>query len=78
MDQDKALKALSPTRVWISVLIGLSLVVLVAARDKNLTQESFWLMAEISVPAILLALVVLFVKDGLNTARIRVLSESSF
>ena len=78
MDQDKALKALSPTRVWISVLIGLGLVVIVGAHDKNLTQESFWLMAEISFTAILLALAVLFIKDGLNTARIRVLSKGSF
>lgn len=78
MDQDKALKALSPTRVWISVLIGLSLVVLVAARDENLTKESFWLMAEISIAALLFTVLVLFLKDGLNTARIKVLGQGAF
>lgn len=78
MDEEKALKALSPKRVWLSVAIGLAVVVFVAARDKNLTKESFFLMAEVSVSAIIIALLVLAVKDGLNTIRIKVLGEGAF
>ncbi len=78
MDEEKALKALSPKRVWISVAIGLALVVFVAARDENLTKASFLMMAEVSIAAILIALLVLAVKDGLNTTRIKVLGEGAF
>lgn len=78
LDQKKALKALSPRSVWFTVLIGLTLVALVAIQDEGITEESFWLVAKISPLAILFALLMLALKDGLNTARVKHIGSKSF
>lgn len=76
MEQEKALKVLNPKSIWLPVGLGLALVAFMAYRDDQFTPETFKLFSDFRLPFILLALVVIVIKDSLNALRVRMISHA--
>jgi len=77
MEEQKALKVLNPRSVWLPVIIGLLVVAYLAYQDEQFTQDNFSRFNDFKFPFVLLILLIIAVKDGLNALRIRFLSHQT-
>lgn len=75
MEDQKALKTLNPKSVLLPIVIAAALVAFMVWRDDQLTAESFKSILEISIFALLMALLVMGVKDFFNMRRFQLMSH---
>jgi hypothetical protein len=75
---EKAARTLNPKSVWLPVIIGFSVIAVSLANDENFTWESFSAITKIAPGALLVTLLLLFLKDFFNMLRVRHLSGGEF
>ncbi len=75
MENQKALKTLNPKSVFLPILIAAALISILVWRDDQINAESFQAILEISFAALLLAFLVLAIKDFLNMQRFQLMSH---
>lgn len=76
MDNGKAQKVLNPKSVWLPVLLGFVIIAFLAYRDDQFSKESLLLFSDFRLVNILIVLLFIVFKDGLNALRVRLLSHS--
>jgi len=75
MDDQKALKTLNSKSAILPILLSIAILGFMFWRDDQLNQESLSAITAISLGSLVIAIITLFTKDGLNMLRFRVMSE---
>lgn len=75
LDNKEIFKTLNPNKVWIPVLIGVGIVFWMFYSDPSITRENFSIIFDASIGSILLALVVIFLRDAGYVFRIREITD---
>lgn len=75
MDDSKALKVLNPKSVWLPILLGLCIVAYLAYQDDQFSAENLRKFQDFSLTYLLLLLLVILFKDGLNSFRVSLISH---
>lgn len=74
IDKEKIFKTLNPNKVWIPILLGLSIVGFLFYQDDSVTVENLSLIFQASVLPVVLAFLVLFIRDFGYVYRIRMIT----
>ena len=75
LDSKKVLKTLNPNKIWIPVIIGLSIVFYLFYSDPDLTADKLRLIFDASAISIIVAILVIFARDAGYVYRIRTLTD---
>lgn len=74
LDSKKVFKTLNPNKIWIPIGIGLAIVFYLFYSDPDLTTDKLRLVFDASLVSVLLALLVIFIRDAGYVYRIRTLT----
>src|SRR5690554_4222503 len=74
LDSKKVFKTLNPNKIWIPIGIGLAIVFYLFYSDPDLTTDKLRLIFDASLVSVLVALVVIFIRDAGYVYRIRTLT----
>ena len=74
LDSKKVFKTLNPNKIWIPIGIGLVIVFYLFYSDPDLTTDKLKLIFDASIGSVLLALLVIIIRDGGYVYRIRTLT----
>ncbi|GGZ18765.1 hypothetical protein GCM10007049_08790 [Echinicola pacifica] len=77
LDNKEIFKTLNPNKVWIPVLIGIGIVFLMFYLDPSISRENLRSVFDASWPSLLLALLVIFLRDAGYVFRIREITDKS-
>ncbi|RUA33579.1 MAG: TIGR00374 family protein, partial [Bacteroidetes bacterium] len=74
LEKEKIFKTLNPNKVWIPVLLGVSIVAFLFYQDDSVTVENLSLIFEAEIIPVALAFLVLFARDVGYVYRIRMIT----
>lgn len=75
MDSEKALKTLNVRSVWLPVIFGLGIVAIIIFTDDRINADTLSLVQSVSPIALIGALMLLAVKDGVNMFRLKTIGK---
>ncbi|GAB4107865.1 lysylphosphatidylglycerol synthase transmembrane domain-containing protein [Echinicola sediminis] len=75
LDNKKIFKTLNPNKVWIPVLIGIGIVFFMFYSDPSIKRENLESVFDASIISLLLAVVVIFMRDAGYVYRIREITD---
>ncbi|AWW30628.1 TIGR00374 family protein [Echinicola strongylocentroti] len=75
LDNKEIFKTLNPNKVWIPVLFGIGIVFVMFYSDPSITRENLRSVFDASWPSILLAILVIFLRDAGYVYRIREITD---